>query len=65
MAVTRDEVVKYCRRYANGIFVRTQVTEAEWKNVPFSELSLNAQSKYIEQWWEEDRLPYRIKEKGE
>lgn len=61
---TRDEIVKYCRRYADGIFVRSEVG-GKWKSVPFSELSIQSQNEHIEKWWEEDRFPYRIKEAGE
>ena len=55
-----QEFEDYCNKYAEYIYVRTKI-DGKWQAVALSDLDKKEQLLWINAWYSEGRLPYRLK----
>lgn len=62
-AIPRDlrEYLWYVRRYETGIYVREQI-HGKWGNSRLADLSPKRWAHHVAKWFNENRIPWRIKE---
>lgn len=60
--MTYKEFVDYCmKKNADVIFVRYRIN-GKWQNVALSQLPEEIAMRFVNDWWAEGRMPYRVME---
>lgn len=57
--MSKEEFVEYCLHYAEDIFVREEIN-GKWGSYSLAELDKETRNKWIEGWWNENRMPFKI-----
>lgn len=54
------ELVEYCRQYADSIYVRCQLPNGKWGNMPLSECPSPQVLQFLLEWERRGQLPARV-----